>query len=243
MWVSLHLRENQVPALVLFLPVGSRHGGAAGAPGSAPSREARAQVCACGGCGAAALRPSRGPRLDGGPRRELRSSHGVCARAPLGRGGRGAVGNARLGARSCACLCLKFNCSLLSARPLPPPPAVHSSPRAPARGGSMRAAARRLLPARARRPTWKPPGGARSHRPNKPKAERAERALCAGGRWVLAREERAPAGQAARAPPLSPRGASSCGWAGPTVAVVTQLFPYLVLCPYPRICSAPPASG
>lgn len=94
-WVSLHLGEHQVPAFVLLLPVGSRHGGAAGAPGSAPSREARAQVCACGGCGAAALRPSRGPRLEGGPRRELRSRHGVCARSPL-RTGRARWANARL---------------------------------------------------------------------------------------------------------------------------------------------------
>lgn len=38
--VALHLGEHQVPALVLLLPVGARHGGAPGAPGSAPRRRA-----------------------------------------------------------------------------------------------------------------------------------------------------------------------------------------------------------
>lgn len=159
------------------------------------------------------------------------SSGAATASAPARRSdGAGAVGNARLGERSCGCLCLKFNCSLLSARPLPPPPAAHSSPHAPARGGSMRAANRRLPPARASRPTWKPPGGAQRHRPEEPTAERAERALCAGGWWVPAPKELAPAGQAARAPPLAPLGA---------LARRGLLWPSLRYVPLPRALSQP----
>ncbi|MEJ1277699.1 hypothetical protein NN561_008617 [Cricetulus griseus] len=96
----------------------------------------------------------------------------------------------------------------------------------------MRAAPRRLLPAPVRRPTWKPQAergstGLRSGAPSSPSR------LCvrAGGECQPARSG-APAGQAARAPPLAPRVASSPSQARPTVVV--QCPPTL-----PELRSAP----